>query len=1089
MKTLLHARSSDFSYMQATMYPRGTVHILRNSRCSSTAGMPHAAFSRCLLSKSKGKRRAAVMRLDAPVSSSAANSTGHQPHLQPDLLLQPEQHSKGDGHDSQLLWPDKLSSLSDGSHPASSPQQQHQRHGDVVEQHSEQLQQHEQKRKQRPAVSQQLCRQCCALLQQGRCQQADSQLWGAIMAIRSLQQLQAAADTLTAANLLRPAAVVALLVQLGLLVTRQQHQQQQVQLQDARQQQAQQAVETNRQRQLRKKQHQQENLQRELAAQEEAKAAAAQQARHALIERLQQQPESERQQRLLQRVMEQEQEHEERQQRQRMAQQQGQQQLREAGDLVRQHMSSLTQQVQDALHLDQPAATSAATTPASASPAGSAQQQQQQQHRRLLKRLLAQLSDADVTQLSPQQLGLLPHWLAKLGVAEPALLARLQQAGSSSMSEPARLVPMLWGFAKSQQAGSSSGNGSSGKRGGRAASKGQQGHGSGSGSVTVARQVQAAAVAAAAGVAAGQVPLQHQPAELQPQLARPSLPPAQQQHAAAAAAAAAVQSPGVPDPAFVSAWLEASAPSLAGFSASELAASIYSLALLGHVPPQPWQEAFFAASLATLRTASAQDLSNMLWAMGTLQLQPPGIRPAAEAAAAAAAAGVALDDHAGAVDAAAAAASAAAAAGAGPAVAWQAAEGAAGSSLGVAGSSWWGQFQVAAIAVLWDFTGVGIANLIWGAARLGLAPSPQVGRLLLWQAQRGFAGMDLQLLSSCVWGVARLRLSPGLHWLHRMGRRVRHLAPSSITPNLASSLLLSFGALRYCPRVWLGRFLHTLHPHLPAFTPRDIANTYTAFERMLYVPKDDWLFDFQMAARLALPRCGAQELLCVARALSVLSSNVASYRVEPDFLAALLTRCAAIAAAEFSPADCANLAQSLVYLKAAPGTGLLAALTAAFSARISEAGDEDVVGLLWALGAFWRSSSECLWLRQHPELVQELLGRVGSSMGRLGPLQLKRVVAAAAAMGVSPGQPWLAAHEAAVVAQLPEMYGASLEQVLWCYRGLGYSASQGKLLQEALAARQDAQRRQQQVLQQQQQQQQQAAVAAQQAEQQRERQQ
>jgi hypothetical protein len=67
---------------------------------------------------------------------------------------------------------------------------------------------------------------------------------------------------------------------------------------------------------------------------------------------------------------------------------------------------------------------------------------------------------------------------------------------------------------------------------------------------------------------------------------------------------------------------------------------------------------------------------------------------------------------------------------------------------------------------------VGIANLIWGAARLGLSPSPQVGRLLLWQAQRTFAGMDLQLLSSCVWGVAKLGLKPRLHWLHRMGRRV-----------------------------------------------------------------------------------------------------------------------------------------------------------------------------------------------------------------------------------------------------------------------------------------------------------------------------
>jgi hypothetical protein len=319
----------------------------------------------------------------------------------------------------------------------------------------------------------------------------------------------------------------------------------------------------------------------------------------------------------------------------------------------------------------------------------------QQQQKRLLKRLLAQLSEVDASNLSPQQLGLLSHWLAKLGVTDTELLAKLQQAGSSSMAEPARLVPMLWGFAKQQQAGSSSSSNGSSKRGGRAGSKGLQSRSSrGSSPASSSRQVQPVAVtaaAAAAGVAAAQVPLQHLSSKPQMQLVRPALP--QQQHAAAAAA----QSQGVPDPAFVDAWLDASAANLAGFSASELASSIYSLALLGHSPPQAWQDAFFAASLAVIRTASAQDLSNMLWAMGTLQLQPPGTPLAGIPAAA--------DEHTAAVDAAAAAATAAAAAGAGPAGAWQAAEGAAGSSLGVAGASWWGQFQVASIAVLWDFTG------------------------------------------------------------------------------------------------------------------------------------------------------------------------------------------------------------------------------------------------------------------------------------------------------------------------------------------------------------------------------------------------
>lgn len=148
----------------------------------------------------------------------------------------------------------------------------------------------------------------------------------------------------------------------------------------------------------------------------------------------------------------------------------------------------------------------------------------------------------------------------------------------------------------------------------------------------------------------------------------------------------------------------------------------------------------------------------MLWAMATLQLQPPPAPPAAGRSAAAGKARGAAAPQAPASDAQAATAAAAAAAEL--------------AAAGAGASPWWRQFQAAVVGQLWHFNGVGVANLVWAAAKLGLQPSPQLGELLLWQGQRTFWQMDLQLLVSLAWGVAQLGLTPRRFWLHRLCNRV-----------------------------------------------------------------------------------------------------------------------------------------------------------------------------------------------------------------------------------------------------------------------------------------------------------------------------
>jgi hypothetical protein len=146
------------------------------------------------------------------------------------------------------------------------------------------------------------------------------------------------------------------------------------------------------------------------------------------------------------------------------------------------------------------------------------------------------------------------------------------------------------------------------------------------------------------------------------------------------------------------------------FTPSQLATSIYSLALLQQQPPPAWLAAFFAASQGQLAKASAQDLSNSLWGLATLGLNPP--------------------------------------------------------------AAWWGAFQAAVTGRLWELNGVAVANVVWAAGKLGLRVQPQLGELLLWQAQRKLAGMDLQLLSSLLWGVVKMELQPKRPWLHRLCDRV-----------------------------------------------------------------------------------------------------------------------------------------------------------------------------------------------------------------------------------------------------------------------------------------------------------------------------
>jgi hypothetical protein len=119
--------------------------------------------------------------------------------------------------------------------------------------------------------------------------------------------------------------------------------------------------------------------------------------------------------------------------------------------------------------------------------------------------------------------------------------------------------------------------------------------------------------------------------------------------------------------------------------------------------------------------------------------------------------------------------------------------------------------------------------------------------------------------------------------------------------------------------------------------------------------------------------------------------------------------------------------------------------------------------MLWALGAFWRSNAECLWLRQHPEIVAALVTAAQTHLPGYEPLQLKRSLVALAAMGYNPGFEFLRAHEAAVLGRVGEIWPKTLEHILRGYQELGFSGPGQVVLREELAQKQaEAQQQQQQ---------------------------
>jgi hypothetical protein len=215
-----------------------------------------------------------------------------------------------------------------------------------------------------------------------------------------------------------------------------------------------------------------------------------------------------------------------------------------------------------------------------------------------------------------------------------------------------------------------------------------------------------------------------------------------------------------PTEAWMRAFFAASQQQLANFQAQELSSTLWALGSLGMQPPAAWLAAFVTASTAKMATCSAQALSNMLWAVAKLGLVLP--EPWLEAVAYAAQMSAADFTPLGLSN-----------------LLWAAAKlsgqqqqqrrrlgmGSAdplalSSSSSSEGASWLQPLLAAAVPQLPQYNAHCLSNVVWSLAVLEHHSSPAFVAAAAQQLMRKADKLSAAGAASAVWGLARLGVLP-----------------------------------------------------------------------------------------------------------------------------------------------------------------------------------------------------------------------------------------------------------------------------------------------------------------------------------------
>ncbi|KAJ9530725.1 hypothetical protein QJQ45_014877, partial [Haematococcus lacustris] len=263
-------------------------------------------------------------------------------------------------------------------------------------------------------------------------------------------------------------------------------------------------------------------------------------------------------------------------------------------------------------------------------------------------------------------------------------------------------------------------------------------------------------------------------------------------------------------------------------------------------------------------------------------------------------------------------------------------------------------------------------------------------------------------------------------------------------PQACTNLLMGLAKLRLVPRArWLRKLCCGLAPRLGCFSARDVAHLTWALQHLQFVPDAEWLCALQVAISARLHHFDTASLVILVSGLGGYCSKASQLQLDPGVVEALHLQLGP-RLPSLGCHSCCTVCVALSRLNMPGGMPrhLHQALLQQVASLLPLMSSRQAANTALALARLARRNGD-LHLRSGLTLLPRLADSVAAQLATANMADLVQTAQALALVraGSHPGEPWLAAHEAAVqqLVQRGVVHRLELAPLLTAYQQLAYS--------------------------------------------------